>query len=429
VGTSPWCGRSVCLWVVIAVAGELIEVGVMFAAVALAGAIARGLRQSVIPFYIVTGILLNPFVAGELTGTVLGREFAVGRSVEATHFIELGAELGIVFLLFFLGLEFNLDRLLASRDRIGTVGLIDLVVNFGAGLVLGFALFGDPLAAFIVAGMVYISSSAIITKSLIDLGWIANEESSPLLGTLVFEDLFIAVYLAVLSALVDGAGDVTEAALSVSLGLGFILVLLVVVYIGTALFASIIETESNESIALRVTGVTVLVAGAALTLGVSEAVAAFFIGMAFSGTGRAKKLEQLLEPVRDIFAAVFFFWIGLVTDPTLFAGVVGVIAIAVVVTTPTKLLSGFWSGKVYDLDDRRSTRVALGLVTRGEFTLIIASTVLVVTDGGGALPAATVTELNAFAVGYVLVMSILGTMLMQYASVFETRVTAWRSGE
>ena len=429
MGTSPWCGRSVCLWVVIAVAGELIEVGVMFAAVALAGAIARGLRQSVIPFYIVTGILLNPFVAGELTGTVLGREFAVGRSVEATHFIELGAELGIVFLLFFLGLEFNLDRLLASRDRIGTVGLIDLVVNFGAGLVLGFALFGDPLAAFIVAGMVYISSSAIITKSLIDLGWIANEESSPLLGTLVFEDLFIAVYLAVLSALVDGAGDVTEAALSVSLGLGFILVLLVVVYIGTALFASIIETESNESIALRVTGVTVLVAGAALTLGVSEAVAAFFIGMAFSGTGRAKKLEQLLEPVRDIFAAVFFFWIGLVTDPTLFAGVVGVIAIAVVVTTPTKLLSGFWSGKVYDLDDRRSTRVALGMVTRGEFTLIIASTVLVVTDGGGALPAATVTELNAFAVGYVLVMSILGTMLMQYASVFETRVTAWRSGE
>ena len=410
-------------------AGELIEVGVMFAAVALAGAIARGLRQSVIPFYIVSGMLLNPFVAGELTEAILGREFAVGRSTEVTHFIELGAELGIVFLLFFLGLEFNLDRLLASRDRIGAVGLVDLVVNFGVGLVLGFLLFGDPLAAFIVAGMVYISSSAIITKSLIDLGWIANAESSPLLGTLVFEDLFIAVYLAVLSTLVGGAGDVTEAALFVALALGFILVLLVVVYVGTALFTFIIETESNESIALRVTGVTVLVAGAALTLGVSEAVAAFFIGMAFSGTGRAEKLEHLLEPVRDIFAAVFFFWIGLVTDPTLFAGVSGIIAIAVVVTTPTKLFSGFLSGKVYDLDDRRSTRVALGMVTRGEFTLIIASTVLVATDGSGVLPATTVNELSAFAVGYVLVMSILGTMLMQYASVFETCVTAWRSGE
>ncbi len=413
----------------IAVAGELIEVGVMFAAVALAGAIARGLRQSVIPFYIVSGILLNPFVAGELTEAVLGQEFAVGLSAEATHFIELGAELGIVFLLFFLGLEFNLDRLLASRDRIGTVGLIDLVINFGVGFVLGFLLFGDVLAAFIIAGMVYISSSAIITKSLIDLGWIANEESSPLLGTLVFEDLFIAVYLAVLSALVAGAGDVTEAAFSVGLGLGFILVLLILVYAGTALFTALIETESNEFIALRVTGVTVLVAGAALTLGVSEAVAAFFIGMAFSGTGRAEKLENLLEPVRDIFAAVFFFWIGLVTDPMLFAGVLGIIATAVVVTTPTKLLSGFWSGKVYDLDDRRSTRVALGMVTRGEFTLIIASTVLVVRDRGGAITAATANEINAFAVGYVLVMSILGTVLMQYSAVFETRLTAWRNGE
>ncbi|MFC6721402.1 cation:proton antiporter [Halobacteriaceae archaeon SHR40] len=401
----------------------------MFAAVALAGAIARGLRQSVIPFYIVSGILLNPFVAGELTEAVLGQEFAVGLSAEATHFIELGAELGIVFLLFFLGLEFNLDRLLASRDRIGTVGLIDLVINFGVGFVLGFLLFGDVLAAFIIAGMVYISSSAIITKSLIDLGWIANEESSPLLGTLVFEDLFIAVYLAVLSALVAGAGDVTEAAFSVGLGLGFILVLLILVYAGTALFTALIETESNEFIALRVTGVTVLVAGAALTLGVSEAVAAFFIGMAFSGTGRAEKLENLLEPVRDIFAAVFFFWIGLVTDPMLFAGVLGIIATAVVVTTPTKLLSGFWSGKVYDLDDRRSTRVALGMVTRGEFTLIIASTVLVVRDRGGAITAATANEINAFAVGYVLVMSILGTVLMQYSAVFETRLTAWRNGE
>jgi CPA2 family monovalent cation:H+ antiporter-2 len=415
--------------VVIAVAGELFEVGVMFAAVAAVGAIASRLRQSVIPFYIVVGMVLSPFVAGQLTSEYLGTELAVGLSAEADHFIGLGAELGIIFLLFFLGLEFNLDRLLASKELIGKVGLIDLGLNFGVGLLLGFVLFGDLLAAFTVAGMVYISSSAIITKSLIDLGWIANAESSPMLGTLVFEDLFIAVYLAVLSALVAGGGDVTEAAVSVGVGLGFILLLLLVVYLGTGWFVSLLDTNSNEFITLRVVGVTVLVAGAALTLGVSEAVAAFFVGMAFSATGEAKALEDLLEPVRDTFAAVFFFWIGLVTDPTLFVGVVGLIAVAVVATVPTKLASGFWSGKVYGLDDRRSTRVALGMVTRGEFTLIIASTVLVATEGGGAITAATANDLNAFAVGYVLVMSIVGTMLMQHASVFESRVTAWRSGE
>jgi len=410
------------------VAGELFEIGAMFAALAAVGAFARRLNQSVIPFYILVGIAASEFVAGRLTAEYLGVELAIGRSVEAQHFIDLGAELGIVFLLFFLGLEFNLDRLLDHSDRIGKAGTVDLVVNFGVGLVLGYALFRDPVAAFIVAGMVYISSSAIITKSLIDLGWIANRESGPMLGTLVYEDLFIAVYLAVLSALIVGGGDLAEAALSVGTGLGFILLLVLVVYVGTAAFSRLLATNSHEFVVLRVTGVTVLVAGAALTLGVSEAVAAFFIGMAFSSTGQAAELEDLLEPVRDIFAGVFFFWIGLVTDPSLFVDVVGLVLVAAVVTTPTKLVSGFWGGKIYGLDDRRSTRVAVGMVTRGEFTLIIASAILVVTSADGAITAATAQTLNAFAVGYVLLMSVLGTMLMQYSTPLEERVTAWRGG-
>lgn len=406
------------------VAAELLEIGVLFVALATVGAVASRLRQSVIPFYIVIGMLSGGFVAGRLTERYLGRELAVGLSTEADHFIELGAELGIVFLLFFLGLEFNLDRLLANREQIGKAGSIDLLINFGVGLLLGFALFRDPLAAFIIAGMVYISSSAIITKSLIDLGWIANDESSPLLGILVFEDLFIAVYLAVLSALVAGSSDLTTAALSVGTAVGFIFLLLAVVYLGAGVFTELINTDSHEFIVLRVAGVTILIAGIALALGVSEAVAAFFVGMAFSSTGEVEMLEERLEPVRDLFAGVFFFWIGLVTDPTLFAGVVGLIAVAVIVTTPTKLLSGFFGGKVYGLSDRRATRVGTGMVTRGEFTLIIAS-LLIVTETG-ALSAAVATKLNAFAVGYVLVMSILGTMLMQYSGFLEDRVVAWR---
>jgi CPA2 family monovalent cation:H+ antiporter-2 len=118
-----------------------------------------------------------------------------------------------------------------------------------------------------------------------------------------------------------------------------------------------------------------------------------------------------------------------VTDPTLFGDVVGLVVVAVVVTVPTKLVSGFWSGRAYGLDDRRSTRVGLAMVTRGEFTLIIASTALAATSqaGSGLLAADTANQLNAFAVGYVLVMSILGTTLMQYSEPFERRVVAWRA--
>ncbi|MFP9191032.1 cation:proton antiporter [Natrialbaceae archaeon A-CW1-1] len=394
---------------------QLIEIGFLFAAVAAVGLLATRLNQSVIPFYIVAGMLLSTHVLGTIDFAALvgidalphGEALALDGGGE---FVHLGAELGIVFLLFFLGLEFNLDRLLAAKERIGKAGTIDLVINFGIGLALGWFIFGAPLPAFLVAGIVYISSSAIITKSLIDLGWIANDEANPMLGTLVYEDLFIAVYLAIASALVVGGGDVGQALESIGIAMGFLIVLLLLVYFGTAWFQRSLETSSNEFLVLRALGILVLIAGAALALGVSEAVAAFFVGMAFSSTDHVHDLEQLLEPVRDTFAAIFFFWIGLETNPALFVDVAALIAVAAILTTPTKLVSGYLGGRVYDLDERRSLRVGLGMTTRGEFSLIIAS--LAVTTGT-VLSDGVAADIYAFAVGYVLLMSILGTTLMQ----------------
>ncbi|MUW14015.1 cation:proton antiporter [Halorubrum sp. CBA1125] len=387
----------------------------MFAAIAVAGGLADRLGQSVIPFYILSGMALGEYVLGRLSLPVLGTAH-----VAESAFVALGAELGIVFLLFFLGLEFNLDRLLARRSQIGTAGTIDLA-NFGAGLVLGWLVFGALLPAFLLAGIVYISSSAVITKSLIDLGWIANDEAEPLLGTLVYEDLFIAVYLAVASALVLGGGDVAAAAVDVGIALGFILGLLALVQFGTPAFDRLVATDSNEFVVLRSIATVVLIAGVALALGVSEAVAAFFVGMAFSATDYVHEIETLLEPVRDTFAAVFFFWIGLVTDPLLFGEVFWLIALAVLVTTPTKLVTGYLGGRAFDLNARRSTRVALGMTTRGEFSLIIA-TVAVTGANAGTFDAALAETISAFAVGYVLVMAILGTTLMQYSGPFESAV-------
>src|SRR6056297_1312421 len=223
---------------------SLLEVGVMFAAIAGVGWLANRLGQSVIPFYIVVGMVASEYVFGRLP--LAGCELYITE----TEFIELGAELGIVFLLFFLGLEFNLDRLLARRTQIGTAGTIDLA-NFGVGLVLGWLVFGAFLPAFLVAGIVYISSSAVITKSLIDLGWIANDEAEPLLGTLVYEDLFIAVYLAVASAIALGGGDVDAAAVDVGIAIGFILALLGLVTVGTGFFQRFLDADTNEFIVVR----------------------------------------------------------------------------------------------------------------------------------------------------------------------------------
>ncbi len=417
----------------------LLDVGVLFTAVAVSGAVASRVGQSVIPFYIVAGVVFGSNVLGELP-TLPGSEIGVGGvtitvpgatvggvdllaavgglALAETDFVVVGAEIGIVLLLFFLGLEFNLNRLLASRARIGKAGSVDLLLNFGVGLVLGYLVFGSFLAAFLTAGIVYISSSAIITKSLIDLGWIANDESEPMLGTLVYEDLFIAVYLVIASALVLGGGDIGQAAGEIGVAVAFILALLAFVTVGTEFFQRLLEVDTNEFVVVRALGLTILVAGVALALGVSEAVAAFFVGMAFSSTEHVHELEQLLEPLRDAFAAVFFFWIGLVTDPGLFTlSILGTIVAAALVTTPTKLASGYIAGRIYGLSDRRSVRVGFGMTTRGEFSLIIAS--LALSGAGSGIAVGTVETIYAFTVGYVLVMSVLGTSLMQYSDRLE----------
>lgn len=382
---------------------ELFEIGIAITAIAIVGTFASRFGQSVIPAYIVAGILVGPHDPKSFLG-VLPLTL-----VPESQYIDVLAELGVVFLLFFLGLEFSIQQLLANRNRLVRIGTIDFVVNFGIGILIG-AIFGlSVLQTLFVAGIVYISSSAIITKSLIETGWIANPESEPILSTLVFEDILIAVYLALLSALVLGDGEFGVAAFSIVKAFGFLGGLALVAWYGTRYVERLFETPSDELFLLQVTGITALIAGGALAAGVSEAVAAFFIGMTFSQTDHVERIEQVIAPARDLFAAIFFFAIGLTVDVTILTDIVGLLVAAVVVTTLGKIVSGTLAGRQYNLDTTRSLRVGIGLVPRGEFSLVVGA---LATSAGLASLSAFVP---AFAAGYVLFMGILGTMLMHQA--------------
>ncbi|WP_435359088.1 cation:proton antiporter [Haloarchaeobius sp. DFWS5] len=389
-------------------AALLLEAGVALSVLAVVGALAHRLKQSVIPAYMVIGLVVGPHAP-----VVGGVSFAL---IERREFIDLLAELGIVTLLFFIGLEFSIDQLLARREKLATIGAVDFGINAGVGVVLGLVFGLTPLATAFVVGIVYISSSAIITKSLIDLGWVADPESEAILGGLVVEDLVIAVYLALLSAVALGGGG-SQAATSVAIAVAVLVVLVVAARYGTPLLQRALGTDSDELLVLGLLGGTALIAGIALELGVSEAVAAFFVGTAVSETDAVHRVERVLTPARDLFAAVFFFAIGLETDlAVLDQRALVLLAVAVVLTTASKLISGYWSGRLYGLSERRSVRVALGMVARGEFSLVLAALALQVGTGdlGGLIP--------GFAVGYVLVMSVLGTVLMRFSPVFERYV-------
>jgi len=402
----------------------LFQAGVVFAVLAVGGAVADRYGQSVIPAYIVAGIVVGPNVP-----QVFGYSFVL---VETREFIDLLAELGIVFLLFFIGLEFNLERLAASRDRILGAGAIDVGINGTVGAAIGFALGFSALESLFLAGIVAISSSAIITKTLIDLGWIADPESETILGLLVFEDVVVAVYLAVVTAVAlggngGGVGDVAGVDLasldptggvgaSIAVSLAVLLALVALAVWGTPLLERYLATDSNEQFLVRVVAAAAGVAGLALVLGVSEAVAAFFLGAAFGATDHAHRIERVITSERDLYAAVFFFAIGLETDPALVAGVLEPLAALAAITAATKLVSGYWGGRTYGLSERRSRRVAVAMVARGEFSLVIAA--LAARPEAGLPNGDTIA---ALAVGYVLVMGVLGTVLMGSSEALERR--------
>ncbi|WP_435181888.1 cation:proton antiporter [Halorussus sp. AFM4] len=388
----------------------LVELGIAFTALAVAGALAARADQSVIPAYILAGVVVGPNPPRSLGPLDL-------TLVSHLEVIDVGAELGVIFLLFFLGLEFSPDRLLARPTRLLGVGATDFLVNFGVGLGLA-AAFGFPwLTGLFLASIVYISSSAVVTKALVERGWIADPESDVILGTLVFEDLLIAVVLAVLTAVALGGGGIASVAASVGTAAAFLLALAAVAAYGTPYVERLLSVEADELFLLFAVGLTTLVAGEALALGVSEAVAAFFVGVAFGRTEHVHRLEDVVGPTRDLFAAVFFFSIGLGTDVTAFLDVGVLLAVAVVATSLSKLASGVLGGRFYGLNRRRSLRVGVGLVPRGEFSLVIASLA-----AGAAARIPRTDELTSFTVGYVLAMSVLGTVAMQYVDV----LTAFR---
>jgi CPA2 family monovalent cation:H+ antiporter-2 len=386
-------------------AALLLEAGVVFAVLAAGAALASRVGLPVIPAYLLAGVLLGPHAPVEAMSIVESREF-----------VRLLSELGLVLLLFFIGLEFNLDRLLAARDRLFAAGGLDFLINAGLGLALGFAFGFSVLGALILAGVVYISSSAVVTKTLVDLGWVADPETEAVLGVLVFEDVVIAVYLAVVAALVGGGADPVALGVSLAKAGAALGALVLLARHGDPLLERLLATGSDEQFVLRVVAIAVSVGGLALAAGVSEAVAAFFLGAAVGATEHAGRVERLVVSERHLYAAVFFLGVGLETDPRLVGPVLGPLAVLVVLTTASKLVSGYLGGRAYGLSPRRCRRVALALVPRGEFSLVLAA--LAASAGLPVLP--------ELAVAYVLVMSVLGTLPMLAADRLEATLATVR---
>ena len=212
--------------------------------------------------------------------------------------------------------EFSVSRLIKAGRSIALGGSIYIAINFAAGL--GYAyLLGWPLKeTLIAAGVTTISSSAIVAKVIFDLRRAANPETEMILGINMFEDVFLAFYLSIVSGLVlSGATSIGGVLTSVALSLAFILGLIIVGMKATPLLNRILRIPSNEVFLLVVFACLFLLAGFGETIHVAEAIGALLLGLVLSETEHSERIEHMIVPFRDFFGALFFFGFGLTIDP------------------------------------------------------------------------------------------------------------------
>lgn len=368
----------------------LVELGAILVGLAVLSRLATRAGLPTIPLYLTAGLAFGK-------GGILPL-------VTAEEFIQVGAEIGLILLLFMLGLEYTAAELTSTLRTQASAGVIDTVLNFTPGFVAGLLLGWGFVLAVVLGGVTYVSSSGIIAKVLSDQGWTGNRETPFVLATLVIEDLVMALYLPIVGVLLardGGLASLAPAAIGVAV-VGVVLAAATRIEVG---ISRLVFSRSDESLLLTILGMTIFVAGAAEFFGVSAAVAALLVGIVLSGPA-AEAAHGLLTPMRDLFAALFFAFVGLSVDPASIPPVLVPASILAVVTAFSKFATGWLGAARSGVGVRGRARAGAMLTARGEFSIAIA---------GLAAAAGVAGEFEALAISYVFVLAIVGPILARLA--------------
>jgi len=338
------------------------DLAVVMIVAALVTVTFQWLRLPVVLGYILAGVIIGPHTP---PSPLIGDESNI-RTL---------ADLGVVFLMFSLGLEFSLRQL----RKVGLAALLaatlEILLMFWVGYEIGRAFGWKTMDCIFLGAILSISSTTIIVKALGELGRTKEKFAELIFGILVIEDILAIVMLALLSGIAMTGSLETTRVISTTVKLGvFLAVALVLGLLAVPrLLAYVARFKSNEMLLVTVLGLCFGVSLLAMKLEYSVALGAFLIGAVIAEAREVGRIEVLMEPIRDMFSAVFFVAIGLMIDPKLLvqhAWPVAVITLAVVFG---KVLTCSFGAFVAGHDTRTSLRVGMGLAQIGEFSFIIAS--------------------------------------------------------
>ncbi len=324
--------------------------------------LCRWLKQPVVLGYLIAGFLVGPHVPFIHTVTDIKG-------------VQVWAEIGVIFLLFSLGLEFSFKKLSKVGGSSGITALFEiscmLMIGFFTGRILGWS----TMDCLFLGGILSISSTSIIVRALDELSLKTKSFVPLVFGVLVVEDLLAVLLLMVLSTLAATATFSGEEVVLSVFKLGFFLSLwfLVGIYLLPVILKKIKGMLNNETILIISIGLCLMMVMIATKVGFSPALGAFVMGSLLAETSEGQRIEKVLHPVRDLFAAVFFVSVGMLINPPLLLEYSGTIVLITLAVLFGKIISVSLGALVSGQSLRTSVQAGFSLAQIGEFSFIIAT--------------------------------------------------------
>jgi len=326
----------------------LVNIAIATVVALIGGLIAHRLRQSVIVGYLVAGVAIGPFTPG----------FIGDREQIASL-----AEVGVIFLMFALGIEFSLKELARVKGVALTGTVIQVLLTVGAGAALGHFLGWPRARGLFIGGIIAISSTMVVLKALLDRGEVASTHGRALLGLLIAQDLAAVVLIVLLPKLADGGDAAIEL---------FLTLLRAVAFIGVALFLGVrVVPPLMARVEQLGSPELFLLTAVALALGTS-ALGAFIGGLVLTETEFDHRVIAEVVPMRNLFATLFFVSVGTLIDPAFIARNLPAVLDLVLFIVVVKVLSTFVATLPFRLGAKTTTFVSLGLLQIGEFSYVLA---------------------------------------------------------
>lgn len=365
--------------------------------------ICRRLKQPIVLGYIFAGIIIGPhtppfsFIADE-------------------DIIKTLAELGVIFLMFSLGLEFNLHKLTKVGKTSVIAAVLEIVLMLWVGYELGLLFGWSRLNAIFLGALLSISSTTIIVKALDELKMKKQEFAQVIFGILIVEDIFAIIILALLSSIaITGVLHFKEILITATKLSAFLAVALMLgILFVPKLLSYVASFKSDEVILIVVLGLCFGFCLLVLRMDYSVALGAFIIGAIIAESDQLLKIEHLIGPLKDMFSAIFFVTVGLMFDPHVLVNYLVPVLLITAVVVVGKILSCSFGVLVSGRDAKTSMRVGMGLAQIGEFSFIIASL--------GVALKVTGDFIYSMAVCVSIITTLLTPYLIKYSDSFTRRI-------